>query len=68
MIVSELIERLESAKCPGAEVFIAGYGESPEEATNILFADENNSDGELAFMDWGNAVGGKAVLILNEDV
>ena len=67
MTVKELIDRLTEAKCPDAEVYIAGSCELPEKARSILFADELNDDGELAFMDLGNAMGGLGVLILNEE-
>lgn len=67
MKVKDLIERLQYAKCPDSEVYIAGQGDFPEKANAILFADENNSDGELAFMELGLAMGGLGVLIFNED-
>jgi len=65
MIASEIIEMLE--KCPWAEVYIAGYCGEPEEANSVLFADELNSDGNLAFCELGISMGQKAVLICNED-
>ena len=67
MTVKELIDRLTEAKCPDSKVYIANYVNFPEPADSILFADELNDDGELAFMDLGNAMGGLGVLILNEE-
>ena len=66
MKVSELIERLQ--KAPDAEVYIAGHMDTEEEANTILFADELNSDGGLAFMEYGSALGEKAILICYEDI
>ncbi len=67
MKVQELIDRLESAKCPDTPVYIAGYMDSPELADNILFADELNEDEELRFEALGMAMGGLGVLILREE-
>ena len=50
-----------------AEVFIAEFGSSAVEANKVFFAEEINSDGELAFCDLGMALGGKAVLITYEE-
>ncbi len=67
MTVQELIDKLESAKCPDSPVYIAGYMDIPELADQILFADELNEDEELAFENLGMAMGGLGVLILREE-
>lgn len=67
MTVQELIDKLESAKCPDSPVYVAGYMDMPELADSVLFADELNSDGNLAFMELGLAVGGLGILILKEE-
>lgn len=66
MKVSELIERLQ--KAPDAEVYIAGHMGEPEAANTVLFADGINNDGGLAFMELGDALGEKAILICYEDI
>ena len=65
MKVRELIEWIE--KAPDAEVYIAGFCDTPEEANMVFFADEINSDGELSFCELGISLGEKAILICNED-
>lgn len=67
MTVQELIDKLENAKCPDSPVYIAGYGDMPELADSVLFADELNDDKELAFESLGMAMGGLGVLILREE-
>ena len=67
MTVQELIDRLESAKCPDSPVYIATYMDMPELADSVLFADEYDEDNELAFAKLGMAMGGLGVLILREE-
>jgi len=64
--VEELLETLRGVN-PEAEVFVAGYGDMPEEVNKVFMADELNSDKELVFCDFGDTFGDLAVLITYED-
>lgn len=36
----DVLEWIENANCLDADVYIAGYGDEAEPATNIMFADD----------------------------